>query len=176
MPVRLRTKGNKVEVLLEAHGRSSKQREPPRKPARKKLWRGEAFGLRSDSTSSSITRDPLFYMSLSFYSFKKGAVFLITFLPTESNYLGSPLYLILCYIQKGVCTREESVPTRYAPVALGDGFLHDKGTACAMESQADTNTQSSHPKVDEQGAEGLHPEHHHAVLGAHPHQGMSDGR
>ena len=58
------------------------------------------------------------------------------------------MYLILCYIQKGVCTREESVPTRYAPVALGDGFLHDKGTACAMESQADTNTQSSHPKVD----------------------------
>ena len=35
------------------------------------------------------------------------------------------MYLILCYMHKGARTREEPVHTRYAPVALGDGFLHD---------------------------------------------------
>ena len=95
-----------------------------RKPARKKLWRGEAFGLQSDSTSSSTTRS-LLSPRLPPFIDQEGSRFPIKFLPTESNYLGSPLYLIPCYIQKGARTREESVPTRYAPVALGDGFLHD---------------------------------------------------
>ena len=80
-----------MQVLPEAHGRSSKQRELPetcRKEAMENR-RGEASGLRSDSTSSSTTPDPFLYMSPSFYNFKKGAVSLIKFLPTESNYLGS---------------------------------------------------------------------------------------
>ena len=37
-----------MEVLPEAHGRSSKQREPPENLQKRKLWRmdrGEAFGF-----------------------------------------------------------------------------------------------------------------------------------
>ena len=79
----------------------------------------------SDSTSSSLMRDPFLSMSPSFYSFKKGAISLINYPPNKSNHLGSPLYLILYYIHKGARTREEPVHTRYAPVALGDGFLHE---------------------------------------------------
>ena len=51
--------------------------------------------FRSDNTSSSSMLDTLSPRLPLFYSFKKGAVSLINYLPTESNYLGSPLYLIL---------------------------------------------------------------------------------
>ena len=65
-----------MEVLPEAHGHSSKQREPPENLQRRTMENGggEASGLRSDNTSSSTTRDPFLYMSRSFYSSKKGAV------------------------------------------------------------------------------------------------------
>ena len=69
--------------------------------------------------------DPLSPRLPLFYSFKKGVVLLINYLPTESNYLGSPLYLILYYIQKRVRTRKGPVPTLYTPIVLRDGFLHD---------------------------------------------------
>ena len=41
MPVRLRTKGDRMEVLPEAHGHSSKQREPPENLQRRNYgeWR-----------------------------------------------------------------------------------------------------------------------------------------
>ena len=38
MPVRYNAERDTTEVLPEAHGRSSKQREPPQKPAHTKLW------------------------------------------------------------------------------------------------------------------------------------------
>ena len=59
------------------------------------------------------------------YPLQKGAVSLINYLPTESNYLGSTLYLLLDSIQQRVCTREGPVPARISPIAPGDGFLHD---------------------------------------------------
>ena len=47
MPARLRTKGGTTEVLPEAHGRSSKQREPPENLQRRTIenGRGQASGL-----------------------------------------------------------------------------------------------------------------------------------
>ena len=89
--------------------------------------RGEAFGFGPIALRPPQCTTPLSLRLPLFYSFKKGVVFLINFLPTESNYLGSPLYLILCYIQKGARAREGPVPTLYTPIALGDGFLHDNG-------------------------------------------------
>ena len=93
MPARLRTKGDRMEVLPEAHGRSSKQREPPENLQRRAMeneWR-RSIRFPSDSTSSSsiiIYISPFSPRLPLFYSFKKGAVSLINFLPTESNYLG----------------------------------------------------------------------------------------
>ena len=46
-----------------------------------------------------------------FYSFKKGAIYSINYLPNKSNYLGSVLYLILYYLHQGARTREEPVHT-----------------------------------------------------------------
>ena len=48
MPDRLRAKGDTMEVLPEAHGRSSKQREPPENLQKRERWRmhrGEASGF-----------------------------------------------------------------------------------------------------------------------------------
>ena len=61
MPARPRTKEYTMEVLLEAHGRSSKQREPPETCKKEAMENGggEVFGPQSDSTSSSTTHDPL---------------------------------------------------------------------------------------------------------------------
>ena len=50
-----------MEVLPEAHGRSSKQREPPENLQKKKAMengRRRSVRFRSDITSSSQTRDP----------------------------------------------------------------------------------------------------------------------
>ena len=61
-------KRDTTEVLPEAHGRSSKQREPPRKPAQKQameLWRKNrerSVRIRSDSTSSSLRARGLFLL------------------------------------------------------------------------------------------------------------------
>ena len=97
MPDRLRAKGDTTEVLPEAHGRSSKQREPPENLQRRAMENEQrrSVRFRFDSTSSSLMPPPLSPRLPLFYSFKKGAVFLINYLPTESNYLGSTLYLLL---------------------------------------------------------------------------------
>ena len=59
MPARPHTKEYTMEVLPEAHGRSSKQHEPPETCKKEAMEKGgEAFGLQSDSTSSSTTRRP----------------------------------------------------------------------------------------------------------------------
>ena len=87
-----------MEVLPEAHGRSSKQREPPENLQERKRWRmnrGEAFGFGPTALRPPQCTIPLSPRLPLFYSFKKGAVFLINYLPTESNYLGSTLYLLL---------------------------------------------------------------------------------
>ena len=81
--------------------------------------------FRSDNTSSSSMRDPFSPRLPLFYCFKKGAVSLINYPPNKSNYLGSPLYLILYYIHQRARTREGPVPTLHTLIALGDGFLHD---------------------------------------------------
>ena len=121
-------KGDTTEVLPEAHGRSSKQRKPH------ETCRGENYGewkRRSvwfpfDSTSLSLLRASPSSLRLPLlYPLQKGAVSLINYLPTESNYLGSTLYLLLDSIQQRVCTREGPVPARISPIAPGDGFLHD---------------------------------------------------
>ena len=76
MSVRLRTKGDRMEVLPEAHGRSSKQREPSETCTKEAMENGggEASGLRSDNTSSSTTRDPLsLHISLLFIASRREA-------------------------------------------------------------------------------------------------------
>ena len=59
-----------MEVLPEAHGHSSKQHEPPENLQKKKAMekgRRRSVRFRSDSTSSSLTRDFLsHHVSLSF--------------------------------------------------------------------------------------------------------------
>ena len=79
-----------MEVLLEAHERSLKQREPPENLQRRAIENKQrrSVRLRSDSTSSSSMRDPFSLRLPLLYSVKKGAVSLIYFLPTESNYPG----------------------------------------------------------------------------------------
>ena len=60
MLVPLRTKGGTMEVLPEAHGLSSKQREPPENLQRRAMENEQkrSVRFRSDSTSSSSMRDP----------------------------------------------------------------------------------------------------------------------
>ena len=86
-----------MEVLPEAHGRSSKQREPPnnlQKRKRSRMNRGEAFGFGPTALRPPQMPAPFSPRLPLFYSFKKGAVSLINYLPTESNYLGfSTLYI-----------------------------------------------------------------------------------
>ena len=51
---------NKMEILPEAHGRSSAQNQPLESLRVEKLWRPireEEFGPQSDSTSFPLTRD-----------------------------------------------------------------------------------------------------------------------
>ena len=52
-------KGDTMEVLPEAHGRSSKQREPPGNLHERNYgeWKRRSVRFRSDNTSSSISRD-----------------------------------------------------------------------------------------------------------------------
>ena len=67
--------------------------------------------IRSDNTSSSLrARDPSSSSPPSFYRSRREP-FGINFLPTESTYLGSSMYLILSYVQRRACVREESDPT-----------------------------------------------------------------
>ena len=101
----------RMEVLPEAHGRSSKQREPPRKPAQRKLWscgdRERSVRIRSDSTSSSLHAIPLFPPRLPPFIGQEGSRSGINFLPTEL-----PMYLTPYYIQRRSRTREGPVCTR----------------------------------------------------------------
>ena len=107
MPDRLRAKGGynggaaeSTRAFLEA-ARASRNLQ---KRKRRRMNRGEAFGfgpttLRPQCTIPLSQRLPLFY------SFKKGAVFLINFLPTESNYLGFPFVPnSLLYTKRGAHT------------------------------------------------------------------------
>ena len=74
MPVRCDAqKGSRSEVLSEALGRSSKQREPPRNPAQEKLWsktkrgKGEQREKRPESVRQHFVlsvRDPFFFLVL----------------------------------------------------------------------------------------------------------------
>ena len=84
--------------------------------------RESSVRIRSDSTSSSVRAMPFFPPHLPPFIDQEGSHLGINFLPTESNYLG---YTFLYYIHQRARTREEPVRMRYAPVALGDGFLHD---------------------------------------------------
>ena len=72
----------------------------------------EAFGLQSDSSSSSLCAIPSLSPSPSFYCLKKGAVSLLNYPPNKSNYLGSSLYLFPSYLHRRSCTREGPVRTR----------------------------------------------------------------
>ena len=58
-------------MLPEALGRSSKQREPPRKPAQEKLWSKKGEGEQGEKRHESIrqhfvlsARDPFFFLVL----------------------------------------------------------------------------------------------------------------
>ena len=83
-----------MEVLLEAHGRSSEQREPPRKPAHKKAMELGRKTEREASGFGPTTLRPLYARSplpphLPPFIDQEGSRLGINFLPTESNYLGS---------------------------------------------------------------------------------------
>ena len=87
-------------MLPEAHGRSSKQREPP-ETCREEQQRTDREEKRSVLVGQHfvLLNARLFSLRLPLlYSVKKGAVSLIYFLPTESNYPDMPSYLILYYI------------------------------------------------------------------------------
>ena len=68
MPDRLRTKGDTMEGLPEAHGRSSKQREPPRKPGHTKAMElgrkteREASGFGPTALRPLYARDPFSFL------------------------------------------------------------------------------------------------------------------
>ena len=89
------------------------------------MSRGEAFGFGPTALHPPQCAIPLSPRLPLFYSFQKGAVSLINYLPTKSNYLGSLLYLMLFYIHRQARTCEGPVPTLYTLIALGDSFLHD---------------------------------------------------
>ena len=116
MPVRQRTKGNRLEVLPKAHGHSSEQREPPKTCTKRSYGFMENEGERSIRSAIRqhfvlSTRDPLLSPSPSLYILKKGAVSLINYPPNKSNYLGSSLYLIPSYLHRRSRTREGPVRT-----------------------------------------------------------------
>ena len=79
-------------MLPEAHGHSSEQREPPETCTERSygaMEEREAFGLQSDSTSSSLSVSSLLPPRLPPFIGQEGSRSGINFLPTESNYLGS---------------------------------------------------------------------------------------
>ena len=109
---------DRMEVLPGAHGRPSKQREPPRKSAEKNYVEWRRRSVRPAIRQHFLlynARSPTHSASLSFIV-SRGSRFLNKFLPTESNYLGSLLYQILNHIQKGR-TRVRSRFTRCRGVA-----------------------------------------------------------
>ena len=73
MPTRQRKRGYRMEVLPEAHGRSSEQREPPETCTKESCRameneRERSVRIRSDSTSSSLrAMIPFSSSSPSFY-------------------------------------------------------------------------------------------------------------
>ena len=126
MPDRLREKGIQRRCCRKHTGvpRSSASLPKTCREESYGEWKRRSVRFRSDSTSPSQT-PPTLCVSPLLYRFQKGAVFLINYLPIESNYLGSALYLHLDSIPQRARAREGPVPTRYAPIATGDGFLHD---------------------------------------------------
>ena len=97
MPARQRKRGNRMEVLPEAHGCSSEQHEPPRNLHRRSCRameseRERSVQIRSDSTSSSL-RTIHFPPRLPPFIEQEGSRLGINFLLTESNYLRSSYVL-----------------------------------------------------------------------------------
>ena len=99
MPVRCDAqKGSRSEVLPEALGRSSKQREPPRNPAqesygaeRKGGYEREASGISSVALRPLCARYPSSSSSSSFYSSRRSRSAFNSYLPylTTSILLGT---------------------------------------------------------------------------------------
>ena len=115
-----------MEVLPEAHGRSSKQREPPRKLAEKKLWRmdrGEAFGSSPTTLRPPQCTTPFSQCLPLFYSSRRGAVYNINYLPTKYNYLGfTCTYFSILYI-KGRAHVKGRFPRATHRLRLGTVFF-----------------------------------------------------
>ena len=118
MPVRYNTEREQVGGAAGSTRAFLRTARASLKPAQKGamgLWkecRERSVRFRSDSTSSSLRAPPIpsSSSSPSFYRSRREP-FDINFLPTESTYLGSSMYLILAYVQHRVCVREEPVPT-----------------------------------------------------------------
>ena len=85
-----------MEVLPEAHGRSSKQREPPENLQKRKRWRmnrGEAFGFGPTTLRPPQCAIPSLHASLSFIV-QEGSRFTTLIIYLTNNYLGfSTLYI-----------------------------------------------------------------------------------
>ena len=114
--LRRREQENRSEVLPDVHGRSSKQREPPRNPAtesdgaeNREQEQREKLRNRFGSTSSSPREIFSSSSSSSFYSFRRSRS---TFnsSPTVSNRLDPRRYLLRPYSLLGTHVREEPVP------------------------------------------------------------------
>ena len=76
-----------MEVLPEAHGRSSKQREPPENLQERKRWRmnrGEAFGFGPTALRPpQCTMPPLSPRLPLFYSPRREPFYSINYLPNK---------------------------------------------------------------------------------------------
>ena len=122
MPARQRERGYRMEVLPEAHGRSSDQREPPPKTCTQESYgarekdRERSVRIRSDSTSSSLCARELFPPHLPPFIDQEGSRSGINFLPTKSNYLGSTYVPnSLLYTTKNVRARRAGPRCRGIP-------------------------------------------------------------
>ena len=107
-------------MLPVVHGRTSKQREPPRNPAtendgaeNREQEQREKLRNRFGSTSSSPREILSSSSSPSFYSSKKGrSVFNSS--PTKSNRLDPRMYLLRPYMLLGARVCVEPVPTPWS--------------------------------------------------------------
>ena len=123
---------SRSEVLPDVHGRSSKQREPPRNPAteameqkqreNKNRERSSEIGsaaLRPLHARCFLLRRPLPFIA------RKGAVFAFNSSPTESTrlILVCTYFVLTCFLARA-CVKSRF--TRLgALIPLSDGFLHD---------------------------------------------------
>ena len=118
MPFRLRTqRGGQVGGAAGSTRAFLRTARASLKPAQKEaieLGKGKQREKRPDSVQQhfvlSMRERPSSSSSPSFYRSRREP-FRIKFLPAESTYLGSSMYLILAYVQHRACVREEPVPT-----------------------------------------------------------------